>query len=592
MVRRSLLCVVLLTSLAAGLAWAAEPCRFVVMGDNRPHWGGDDVVTPSVMYQRAIGELNLLQPELVVIVGDLIYGYDSDMELIEREWEAFDKATARLEMPVHLVAGNHDIWNRPSERMYQRRCGPLWYSFDRKDCHFVVLDSEDQTAPDQIAGGQLAWLRADLAAAKGKRIFVFLHKPLWEPEHPNSGWKENVHPLLARAGADTVFAGHWHIYRQAPTKDGVRYIITGGAGAEIGDEPLMGDFYHYIVVTAPPAGGGEARLAIIRTGSVEPKDVVTAASVEALGSLTAQMKLRSLLVEDAVAVEHASLQLANPFDEPVSVALEFGEAEGWSARPGRLDLQLAGGETAAAKYVLTVDPARAEGGLPYSSTISVSGLGDLEFEGKVLAKKIVPCPPVARIRIDGAIAEWPDEPTIEVDSAEQLVIKPDLWGGPDACSADVWLGCDAHNLYVAVRVRDPSLEPWHEGTHEATADSIEIYLDGRLADQLGAPRYSAGVTYLVIHPGLAGRPAQIAYQEAAFTQLPGVKVASRLIADGYEMEVRIPLSSFPSRGDLMGFDIALNDNSDPGGRVQLMWHGSVDNWEDATAFGVVRLPRN
>jgi predicted phosphodiesterase len=543
------------------------------------------------MYQRAIDEVNLLQPELVLIAGDLIYGYDEDMELIEREWEAFDEATARFEMPVHLVAGNHDIWDGPSEEMYQQRYGPLWYSFDRKDCHFVVLDSEDQTAPNQIAGEQLEWLRADLAVAEGKRIFVFLHKPLWEEEDPDNDWGENVHPLLAEAGVDTVFAGHWHIYRQAPTKDGVRYIITGGAGAEIGDDPFMGDFYHYIAVTAPPAGEGESRLAIIRTGSVEPQDTVTEASMLAFQRLRGQVQIRPLLVGDGVTVEDASLQVENPFDEAMSVSLEFGEAEGWAALPGRLDLELPGGETAAAEYVLMVDPAQAEAGLPYTATMTAAGLLDIGFEGQVLAKKIVACPPVADIQIDGAIAEWPDEPTIEVDSAEQLVIQPDLWGGPEACSAEVWLGCDADSLYVAVRVTDPDLVPYTEGAHVATADSIEIYLDGRPADQLGGALYSEGVTYLVIHPGLGGKSARIAYQEAAFTELPGVEVTSRLIADGYEMEVRIPLSSFPSRGDLIGFDLAVDDNSDPGGRVQLMWHGAIDNWEDATAFGVIKLPQ-
>jgi predicted phosphodiesterase len=580
----------LLIVFAVGLAWAAEPCRFVVMGDNRPQWGGDDIVTPSPMYQRAIDEVNLLQPEFVIIVGDLIYGYSSDMELIEREWEAFDEATARFEMPVYLVAGNHDIWDGPSEEMYQRRYGPLWYSFDVKECHFVVLDSEDQAAPDQIAGEQLEWLRADLAAARGKRIFAVLHKPLWEQAYPDSGWGENVHPLLAKAGADTVFAGHWHIYRQAPTKDGVRYIITGGAGAEIGDEPLMGDFYHYIAVTAPPAGEGAARLAIIRTGSVEPENVVTAASVEGFRSLMGQMQIRSLLVGDEVAVERLSLEVTNPFDESVSLALEFGEADGWAVLPNRVDLTLGGGETAAAEYLLMVDPAQAESSLPYTATVTIAGLGDITFEGQVLAKKVVTCPPVATVRIDGAIEEWPAEPTMEVDSAEQLVIEPDLWGGPEACSADVWLGSDARNLYVAVSVTDPDLVPYSEGAHAATADSIEIYLDGRAADQLGEAAYSEGVTYLVIHPGLAGESARVIYQEDAFTELPGVQVASRLTADGYEMEVRIPLSSFPNRGDLIGFDLAINDNSDPGGRVQLMWHGTADNWEDATAFGVIELP--
>jgi RNA polymerase sigma-70 factor (ECF subfamily) len=78
-----------------------------------------------------------------------------------------------------LVVGNHDVFNEKSEELYKQRYGKLWYSADVKDCHLVILDSEDQSAPDKIAGAQLEWLKTDLAAAKGKRIFVFLHKPLW-----------------------------------------------------------------------------------------------------------------------------------------------------------------------------------------------------------------------------------------------------------------------------------------------------------------------------------------------------------------------------------------------------------------------------
>ncbi len=75
----------------------------------------------------------------------------------------------------------------------------------------MILDSEDQRAPSRIAGAQLAWLKEDLAAAKGKRIFVFLHQPLWREEgleFSATDWGRHVHPLLAQAGVDTVFAGH------------------------------------------------------------------------------------------------------------------------------------------------------------------------------------------------------------------------------------------------------------------------------------------------------------------------------------------------------------------------------------------------
>ena len=580
----------LLAGLSGAMASAAEPCRFVVMGDNRPQWGGEDVVTPSPMYQRAISEVNLVHPEFVIIVGDLIYGYDSDMDLIAREWDAFDEATARFEMPVYLLAGNHDVWDDPSEELYRQRYGPLWYSFDVKDCHFVVLDSEDQTAPQKIAGAQLGWLKEDLKHVNGKRIFVLLHQPLWaEDAYPESRWSEDVHPLLAAGEVDTVFAGHWHHYQMMATRDGVRYIITGGAGAEIGDQPLRGAFYHYLWVTAPPAGEGEALLAVVRTGSIDPEDVVTTETREAWGLVDSQLQLRTIPVGAGETTVERTLRIDNPFEAPLTVRVEFGEAAGWEVMPGSSEITVPPEGIATLRLKITADPAKLEDGLSYRVQFEVAGRGELESEYALNARRSVDCRAVTEIQIDGSLEEWSGEPTITVDSEAQLVIQAELWGGPEASSAVAWLGWDAGNLYVAARVTDPSLDPWVEGAHVASGDSIEIYLDGRPEWELGRRRYAEGVTYLVIHPGLGGGTAKIAYQEARFTELPGVEVASRLIEHGYEMEVAIPLSSFPSRGDVLGFDLAVNDNSDPGGRVQLMWAGTADDWEDASGFGLVKI---
>ena len=119
-------------------ARAADPCRFVVLGDSRPRWGGADKITPSVAYLRAIAEIDLLRPEFVVNVGDLIYGYGPTAKL-EQQWDAFDAATKQLRAPVYLVVGNHAVFNEESEALYQRRHGKLWYSAEAGACHLVVL---------------------------------------------------------------------------------------------------------------------------------------------------------------------------------------------------------------------------------------------------------------------------------------------------------------------------------------------------------------------------------------------------------------------------------------------------------------------
>ncbi len=46
-----------------------EAFSFVVIGDNRPGGRGDKVTQPPIFY-RAINEINLLDPDFVVILGD------------------------------------------------------------------------------------------------------------------------------------------------------------------------------------------------------------------------------------------------------------------------------------------------------------------------------------------------------------------------------------------------------------------------------------------------------------------------------------------------------------------------------------------
>lgn len=48
--------------------------------------------------EEAISKINLLQPELVISVGDLINGYYNNEEQINREWEDFNTIIDALEM--------------------------------------------------------------------------------------------------------------------------------------------------------------------------------------------------------------------------------------------------------------------------------------------------------------------------------------------------------------------------------------------------------------------------------------------------------------------------------------------------------------
>src|SRR6056297_2002164 len=78
--------------------------RFAIMGDRT---GG----MRSGIFEKAAGKVNLMQPEFVLSVGDLIDGYTTEPEVWNRQWEEFDAIINKLDMRFYYVPGNHDISN-------------------------------------------------------------------------------------------------------------------------------------------------------------------------------------------------------------------------------------------------------------------------------------------------------------------------------------------------------------------------------------------------------------------------------------------------------------------------------------------------
>jgi len=311
--------------------------RFVVLADNRP---GPMTVEQPEAYKRNIREINLLQPDFVIIVGDLIRGYTSDRRLIEAQWEEFDHVTGQFQMPYFQVVGNHDVWDEQSEQIYQQRYGKLFYSFSYKNAHFIMLNSEDQDSVNNIVGDQLEWLKKELETHQDKVIFVFLHKPLWAYRFSN--WNAEVHPLLARYGVHTVFAGHWHLYRDLGERDGVRYIVTGGGGAPL--DPggfLKGGFFHFLHVTVQDTS---VTIAVVKQGQIYPADVITQELIEKVKDL---ITFRPLAIEyDEQLRGKVVLTLNNIFDTPLRAKLQWHipKDSPWRIEPLTAEMELSSAE--------------------------------------------------------------------------------------------------------------------------------------------------------------------------------------------------------------------------------------------------------
>lgn len=227
-----------------------ESFQFAIVSDNT---GGRRVG----VFPRAVAKLNLLQPEFVVSVGDLIDGYSEDPGQWALEWSEFETHVARLEMPFFLCPGNHDMSNVPMRDEWKRKFGRTYYEFRYKDVLFLVVDSEDppvytdKTMPYRISVDQQKWAADVLAKNADVRwTFVFLHKPTWSfpgADHEKCGWLGIENALAGRKY--TVFAGHKHNYAKFHRKGMEYYMLaTTGGGSKLRGY-ADGEFDHFTWIT-------------------------------------------------------------------------------------------------------------------------------------------------------------------------------------------------------------------------------------------------------------------------------------------------------------------------------------------------------
>ena len=240
------------------------------------------------IFSMAVEQLNLLQPEFVVSVGDLIEGYKEDQKKLADEWREFQGYVSRLEMPFFYVPGNHDMANLVEDKLWTEKFGRRYYHFVYRNVLFLMLCSEDPPNERQghFSADQLSYIKSALDEAKSARwTFVFLHKPVWSgPDIEKTAWPE-VEKLLGDRPY-TVFAGHIHRYQRF-LRNGRRYYqlaTTGGASKTRGIP--YGEFDHIVWVTMKRDG---PVLANILLDGILPEDLRRPETAEE-GSVTHNRK--------------------------------------------------------------------------------------------------------------------------------------------------------------------------------------------------------------------------------------------------------------------------------------------------------------
>ena len=274
------------------------------------------------IFEDAVKKVNLLQPDFVICVGDLIQGYTNERRKLFDQWHEFNAMVNQLDMRFFYVPGNHDTLYPAQSALWQELYGAKYYYFIYKKVLFMILNSQESEG-NCIGQTQSDWAVEVLKKYPDiKETFIFVHYPLWQEQYLKR--HKELEPLFRELNRrnHTIFAGHEHSYLkfERNKQKYFRMSTTGGVNA-IG-EP--GRFDHFMWVSV--SNDKRPVFANIMLNGITDENILTEEMAEILQEFKAD---RNNIVCKDKSFE-LPVVIKNPFKDILKYKITLAGNKNWS----------------------------------------------------------------------------------------------------------------------------------------------------------------------------------------------------------------------------------------------------------------------
>jgi len=231
---------------------------------------------------QALDTVNKLKPDFIITGGDLIMdALGQSYGRADSLYNLYSEVIKKSESPVYNTMGNHEIYGiykksgadpanpEYGEKMFEKRLGQSYKSFDHKGWKFIIINSIEDTKKNRYVGmvdsAQISWIKSELKKTDPQTpIVLSTHIPFITANTQKYEGStlandsstvvynsKEVIDLFIGYNLKLVLQGHLHTVEDIYI-DGIHFITGGAISAGWWKGPNRGFEEGFIFITFEP----------------------------------------------------------------------------------------------------------------------------------------------------------------------------------------------------------------------------------------------------------------------------------------------------------------------------------------------------